>query len=86
MESPSVSAASPSEPPVDPADRPHVVGPSGSVHPPAPHTATLPDSGDRPLVVLVDAPSVLERRLVDRWLAAARWRRFPPRANSSPPG
>jgi glycerol-3-phosphate O-acyltransferase len=33
---------------------------------------TLPDSGDRPLVVLVDAPSVLERRLVDRWLAGAR--------------
>jgi glycerol-3-phosphate O-acyltransferase len=72
VESPSVSAASPSEPPVGPVARPHVVGPSGSTHPPAPHTATLPDSGDRPLVVLVDAPSVLERRLVDRWLAAAR--------------
>ncbi|MCD2193454.1 glycerol-3-phosphate 1-O-acyltransferase [Actinomycetospora endophytica] len=34
-----------------------------------PHGAHLPDSGDRPLVVLVDAPSVLERRLIDRWLA-----------------
>ncbi|MFC5065536.1 glycerol-3-phosphate 1-O-acyltransferase [Actinomycetospora atypica] len=32
----------------------------------------LPDSGDRPLVVLVDAPSVLERRLIDRWLADAQ--------------
>ena len=72
MESPSVSAASPSEPPVGPAGRPRVVDPSGTTHAPAPHTATLPDSGDRPLVVLVDAPSVLERRLIDRWLAAAR--------------
>ena len=35
-------------------------------------TATLPDSGDRPLVVLVDAPSNVERRLVDRWLAGIR--------------
>jgi glycerol-3-phosphate O-acyltransferase len=35
-------------------------------------TAGLPDSGDRPLVVLVDAPSNVERRLVDRWLAGAR--------------
>ena len=32
----------------------------------------LPESGDRPLVVLVDAPSTTERRLVDRWLADAR--------------
>lgn len=32
----------------------------------------LPDPGDRPLVVLVDAPSMLERRLIDRWLADAR--------------
>ncbi|MFC5139531.1 glycerol-3-phosphate 1-O-acyltransferase [Actinomycetospora rhizophila] len=35
-------------------------------------TATLPDPGDRPLVVLVDAPSSVERRLVDRWLAGIR--------------
>ncbi|MDD7966510.1 glycerol-3-phosphate 1-O-acyltransferase [Actinomycetospora lemnae] len=34
--------------------------------------ARLPDSGDRPLVVLVDAPSSTERRLVDRWLAEIR--------------
>ena len=31
--------------------------------------ATLPDSGDRPMVVLVDAPSMIERRLVERWVA-----------------
>ncbi|WP_328303142.1 glycerol-3-phosphate 1-O-acyltransferase [Actinomycetospora sp. NBC_00405] len=35
-------------------------------------TAVLPDSGDRPLVVLVDAPSGMERRLVDRWLGRVR--------------
>jgi glycerol-3-phosphate O-acyltransferase len=35
-------------------------------------TALLPDSGDRPLVVLVDAPSNVERRLIDRWLAEVR--------------
>ena len=29
----------------------------------------LPDPGDRPLVVVVDAPSTIERRIVDRWLA-----------------
>lgn len=34
--------------------------------------AVLPDSGDRPLVVLADAPTVVERRLVDRWLAQVR--------------
>jgi glycerol-3-phosphate O-acyltransferase len=34
--------------------------------------AALPDSGDRPLVVLIDAPSVPERRLVDRWLDGIR--------------
>lgn len=35
-----------------------------------PHdAAALPDPGDRPMVVLVDAPSTIERRLVDRWLA-----------------
>ena len=33
---------------------------------------SLPDSGDRPMVVLVDAPSTTERRLIDRWLADAR--------------
>jgi glycerol-3-phosphate O-acyltransferase len=33
---------------------------------------TLPESGDRPLVVLVDAPSTVERRLIDRWIAAVR--------------
>ena len=37
-----------------------------------PDAPALPDSGDRPLVVLVDAPSTTERRLVDRWLADAR--------------
>ena len=31
----------------------------------------LPDPGDRPMVVLVDAPSTVERRLVDRWLTEA---------------
>ena len=35
-------------------------------------TAVLPDSGERPLVVLVDAPSGMERRLVDRWLGRVR--------------
>ncbi|HWN25502.1 MAG TPA: glycerol-3-phosphate 1-O-acyltransferase [Actinomycetospora sp.] len=35
-------------------------------------TATLPDSGERSLVVLVDAPSTVERRMIDRWLADAR--------------
>ena len=38
----------------------------------SPDVPALPDSGDRPLVVLVDAPSTTERRLVDRWLADAR--------------
>jgi glycerol-3-phosphate O-acyltransferase len=52
------------------------VGPAGIPDPPSPqqpppHVAGLPDSGDRPLVVLVDAPSVLERRLIERWLASA---------------
>ncbi|MDL5154519.1 glycerol-3-phosphate 1-O-acyltransferase [Actinomycetospora termitidis] len=35
---------------------------------PATPAGVLPESGDRALVVLVDAPSVLERRLIDRWL------------------
>ena len=34
--------------------------------------ASLPEAGDRPLVVLVDAPNGGERRLVERWLADAR--------------
>ncbi|WP_211190560.1 glycerol-3-phosphate 1-O-acyltransferase [Actinomycetospora sp. TBRC 11914] len=71
MESPSVSAASPSEPP-DPsaAGRLTGVGPVG-IPGPAPHVASLPDPGDRALVVLVDAPSGLESRLIDRWLTTA---------------
>ncbi|MHC1563305.1 glycerol-3-phosphate 1-O-acyltransferase [Actinomycetospora sp. C-140] len=35
-------------------------------------TAHLPDSGDRSLVVLVDAPSNTERRIIDRWLGEVR--------------
>ncbi|GAA4853987.1 glycerol-3-phosphate 1-O-acyltransferase [Actinomycetospora corticicola] len=46
-------------------------GPPGSVVS-RPGPGGLPDSGDRHLVVLVDAPSVLERRLIDRWLTANR--------------
>lgn len=72
MESPSVSARFPSDRP-GAADS-GVTSPAtglAAVPEPAlpPHSSRLPDSGDRPLVVLVDAPSVLERRLIDRWLA-----------------
>ena len=35
-------------------------------------TASLPDPGDLPLVVLVDAPSGVERRIIDRWLGTVR--------------
>ncbi|GLZ49303.1 glycerol-3-phosphate acyltransferase [Actinomycetospora sp. NBRC 106375] len=35
-------------------------------------TGHLPDSGDRSLVVLVDAPSNTERRIIDRWLGESR--------------
>jgi glycerol-3-phosphate O-acyltransferase len=72
VESPSVSA-SPSDPPggAGPAGALHAVGPAGIPELPS-HATALPDSGDRALVVLVDAPSVLERRLIDRWLAGAR--------------
>jgi glycerol-3-phosphate O-acyltransferase len=70
VESPSVSAASPSEPPEPGSpDHPTAVGPIALPGAPAPYVTSLPDSGDRPLVVLVDAPSGLERRLIERWLA-----------------